>query len=78
MPLQPGDRLGPYAIQSLLGEGGMGEVHRSATCRVAGGLAFIAGPVDLFASYTKYVWGRDAHNGQVFGAGVSWYFGLPE
>ena len=56
----------------------MGEVHRSATCRVAGGLAFIAGPVDLFASYTKYVWGRDAHNGQVFGAGVSWYFGLPE
>jgi len=46
--------------------------------QVAGGLAFNAGPVDLFVSYTKYVWGRDAHNGQVFGAGVSWYFGLPE
>jgi len=46
--------------------------------QVAGGLAFNTGPVDLFVSYTKYVWGRDAHNGQVFGAGVSWYFGLPE
>ncbi|HET7292161.1 MAG TPA: hypothetical protein VFM88_07045 [Vicinamibacteria bacterium] len=46
--------------------------------QVAGGLSFDAGPVDLFASYTKYVWGRDAHNGQVFGAGVTWYFGLPE
>ena len=46
--------------------------------QVAGGLSFDAGPVDLFASFTKYVWGRDAHNGQIFGAGVSWYFGLPE
>ena len=45
--------------------------------QVAGGLSFDAGPVDLFASYTKYVWGRDAHNGQLFGAGVTWYFGLP-
>ena len=27
MPLQAGDRLGPYEIQSLLGVGGMGEVY---------------------------------------------------
>ena len=46
--------------------------------QVAGGLSFNAGPIDLFASYTKYVWGRDAHNGQAFGAGVTWYFGFPE
>jgi hypothetical protein len=46
--------------------------------QIAGGLAFDAGPVDLFASVTKYVWGRDAHNGQAFTFGASWYFGLPE
>lgn len=46
--------------------------------QVAGGLSFNAGPLDVFASYTKYVWGRDAHNGHVFGAGVTWYFGLPQ
>jgi hypothetical protein len=45
--------------------------------QVAGGLSFNAGPVDLFASYSKYIWGRDAHNGQVFGLGATWYFGLP-
>jgi len=46
--------------------------------QIAGGLAFDAGPVDLFASVTKYVWGRDAHNGQAYTFGASWYFGLPE
>jgi serine/threonine-protein kinase len=29
MPLQSGDKLGPYEILSLLGKGGMGEVYRS-------------------------------------------------
>jgi hypothetical protein len=46
--------------------------------QVAGGVSWNAGPIDLFASYTKYVWGRDAHNGQAFGLGASFYFGLPE
>jgi len=33
MPLHPGDRLGPYSIQSLLGEGGMGEVRSTSSRR---------------------------------------------
>jgi hypothetical protein len=44
----------------------------------SGGLAVNLGPVDVFASYTKYFWGRDAHNSRVFGLGATWYFGLPE
>ena len=44
---------------------------------VAGGLSYSVGPVDLFAAFTKYVWGRDTHNGQAYTVGASWYFGLP-
>ena len=43
---------------------------------LAAGASFTAGPVDLFASYTKYVWGRDTHNGQAFTFGTTWYFEL--
>ncbi len=53
-------------------------VGRVNYAQIAAGLAFDAGPVDLFASFTKYVWGRDAHNGQAYTVGASWYFGLPE
>ena len=42
--------------------------------QVAGGVTYDAGPVDVFASYTKYVWGRDAHDGQAYNLGVTWYF----
>jgi hypothetical protein len=43
---------------------------------LAAGASFSAGPVDLFAGYTKYIWGRDAHNGQAFTFGSTWYFEL--
>lgn len=46
--------------------------------QLGGGVSHSAGPVDVFLSYSKYVWGRDSHNGQVFGAGATWYFGLPK
>ncbi len=42
--------------------------------QAGGGIAYSAGPVDLFVSAMKYVWGRDAHNGQVYTVGSSWYF----
>ena len=45
--------------------------------QVVGGLSYGAGPVDFYGTFTKYVWGRDAHNGYAFGAGATWYFGLP-
>jgi len=57
------------------------EVDRLLHVRVmqlTGGLSVNLGPVDVFASYTKYFWGRDAHNSRVFGLGATWYFGLPE
>jgi hypothetical protein len=45
--------------------------------QLAFGLSWSAGPVDLYASYTKYVWGYDAHNGWALTTGATWYFGLP-
>jgi hypothetical protein len=42
--------------------------------QAGGGVAYSAGPMDIFASYAKYVWGRDAHNGHVYNVGVTFYF----
>jgi len=39
-----------------------------------GGLAYSAGPVDLFVAITKYVRGKNTHNGQVYTIGSTWYF----
>jgi serine/threonine protein kinase/tetratricopeptide (TPR) repeat protein len=39
MPLQPGDKLGPYEILSPIGAGGMGEVYRARDPRLNRGVA---------------------------------------
>jgi hypothetical protein len=52
------------------------QLRRVQWMQMAGGLSFSAGPVDVFASFTKYVWGRDAHNGQVYNLGATWYLDL--
>jgi hypothetical protein len=41
-----------------------------------GGASYSLGPVDLFASFTKYLSGTDTHNGQVYTVGSTWYFDL--
>lgn len=53
-------------------------VQRTNYWQLGGGLSYSIGRADVFVSYSNYVWGRDAHNGQIFGAGVTWYFGLPQ
>ena len=49
---------------------------RSNYWHVGGGLAYSAGPIDLFAAYSKYVSGTDTHNGQAYTVGATWYFDL--
>lgn len=49
-------------------------IQKSNYWHLAGGVSFDAGAVDLFAGYTKYVWGSDTHNGHAFTFGSTWYF----
>lgn len=47
---------------------------RSNYWHVGGGLSYSAGPVDVFASISKYVSGTDTHNGQAYTVGATWFF----
>ena len=51
-------------------------LNRSNYWHVGGGVSYSAGPVDIFAVYTKYVSGTDTHNGQAYTVGATWYFDL--
>jgi hypothetical protein len=42
--------------------------------QVGAGASYSVGPADIFFLVTKYVWGRDAHNGQAYTVGSTWYF----
>jgi len=49
---------------------------RSNYWHVGGGVAYSAGPMDLFVAITKYVSGTDTHNGQAYTVGSTWYFDI--
>src|SRR5712691_10906058 len=49
MPLTPGTRLGSYAVQSLIGAGGMGEVYRARDTKLNRDVAIKVLP-DVFAN----------------------------
>ena len=42
--------------------------------QVGGGLSYDVGPADVFASVSSYLGGRDAHDGEVYTVGATWYF----
>ena len=49
-------------------------IGRVKYLQVGGGLSYDLGPADVFASVSSYVWGRDAHDGEVYTLGATWYF----
>lgn len=49
-------------------------LQRSHYWHAEAGAAYSFGSMDVFVAYTKYVWGRDTHNGQAFTIGSTWYF----
>ena len=65
----PGDINTPERLQEFH------RLFRNNYWQVGGGLSYSVGPFDVFASFTKYVWGTDTHDGQAYTVGATWYFG---
>ncbi len=53
-PLQPGERLGPYEIESELGAGGMGIVYRARDTRLGRTVAIKVLPAELRVDHARY------------------------
>src|SRR5271169_524503 len=53
MPLQPGDKLGPYEVLALIGKGGMGEVYRAYDPRVHRDVAIKVGDAKFTERFTR-------------------------
>jgi hypothetical protein len=67
----PGDYAGHPELLSQ-----RDRIGRVKYWQVGGGLSYDVGPADVFASVSSYVWGRDAHDGEVYTVGATWYFDL--
>jgi hypothetical protein len=65
----PGDYAGRPALFAQ-----RDRVGRVKYLQVGGGLSYDVGPADVFAAVSSYVWGRDAHDGEVYTVGATWYF----
>jgi hypothetical protein len=50
-------------------------LFRNNYWQVGGGVSYSVGAFDVFASFTKFVWGADTHDGQAYTVGATWYFG---
>ena len=50
-------------------------LFRNNYWQAGGGFSYSIGSFDVFASFTKYVWGTDTHDGQAYTVGATWYFG---
>lgn len=50
-------------------------LFRNNYWQLGGGISYSAGPFDVFASFTKFVWGSDTHDGHAYTLGATWYFG---
>jgi hypothetical protein len=48
---------------------------RDNNWRLGAGLSYSFADFDVFAGYTKYVWGTDSHDGQALTVGMTYYFG---
>ena len=53
MALSPGDTLGPYEIQALVGKGGMGEVYRAHDSRLNRDVAIKVSNVEFTERFTR-------------------------